>query len=113
MKIGDKDVLIKLMSKNRSNKQLLQAINQLITDFEQNPITSTERLLELRKDADKVHAKGFYFFNLHTHRALIFIEFLQERARIAWVGNHQEYVSLFKNNKNTIEKWLRNKQWIN
>lgn len=61
MKIGDKDVLIKLMSKNRSNKQLVQAINQLITDFEDSSTTSPERLLELRKDADKVHAKGFYF----------------------------------------------------
>lgn len=113
MQIADKDVLTKLRFRNRSNRQLSDAINQLITQFENNSITSLEQLLELRKDADKVHAKGFYFFNLHAYRALIFIEFSQNKARIVWVGNHQEYVSTFKNNKNTIEKWLRNKQWIN
>jgi len=31
---------------------------------------------------------------------------------IVWVGTHQEYETTFKNNKNTIEKWLRSNGYI-
>lgn len=34
-------------------------------------------------------------------------------ATIVWVGTHQEYETTFKNNKNTIEKWLRNNGYLN
>ena len=33
-------------------------------------------------------------------------------ATIVLTGSHQEYESIFKNNKSTIEKWLRNKGHI-
>lgn len=29
-----------------------------------------------------------------------------------WAGTHQEYDETFKNNKSTIEKWLRTKNYI-
>lgn len=31
---------------------------------------------------------------------------------IVWAGTHQEYEREFKNNKSTIEKWLRSKGYI-
>jgi hypothetical protein len=31
---------------------------------------------------------------------------------IVWVGTHQDYETTFKNNKDTIEKWLRSKGYI-
>jgi mRNA interferase HigB len=33
-------------------------------------------------------------------------------ATIVWAGNHDDYELIFKNNKNVIVKWLRNKHWI-
>ncbi|AJH13725.1 addiction module toxin RelE [Myroides profundi] len=67
----------------------------------------------LRADMDCVHSEGFYFFNIHIHRTLVLIEFDEEgEATILWVGAHQEYESIFKNNKKTIEKWLRNNNYI-
>lgn len=33
-------------------------------------------------------------------------------ATITWAGTHNEYESIFKNNKTTIEKWLRNQGLI-
>ena len=49
-----------------------------------------------------------YFFDIHIHRTLILIEFDDRgEATVVWTGTHQEYEAIFKNNKNTIEKWLR------
>lgn len=65
------------------------------------------------RDADRVHTDGFYFFDINIHRTLILIEFDDDgEATIIWAGTHQEYESTFKNNKPTIEKWLRNKGYI-
>jgi len=33
-------------------------------------------------------------------------------AVVIWVGSHDDYSMTFKNNKETIEKWLRNKEFI-
>lgn len=33
-------------------------------------------------------------------------------ATIVWAGTHQEYEKTFKNNKSTIEKWLRKNNYI-
>jgi hypothetical protein len=65
-----------------------------------------------RNDAEKVHPDGFYFFNLTAHRTLILIEFSDNESTIVWCGNHKDYESTFKNNKNTIRKWLKSKNWI-
>ncbi len=55
----------------------------------------------------------FIFFDLHLHRTLILIELDDEgEATIVWAGTHQEYEATFKNNKITIEKWLRQKGYI-
>ena len=41
------------------------------------------------------------------------IEFDEEGdATIIWAGTHQEYESIFKNNKRIIEKWLRTNNYI-
>jgi len=41
------------------------------------------------------------------------IEFDEEgEATIVWVGTHQEYEAIFKNNKKTIERWLRRNGYI-
>jgi mRNA interferase HigB len=112
MEINRKDVLIKLRNKNLSNKRLVQAIDQLITDVESYSVNTFGQLLEIRKDADKVHNAGFYFFDIHLHRILILMELVDNSITVVWTGSHEEYVSKFKNNKNTIEKWLKSKRWI-
>lgn len=113
MNVIGKDVLIKLRSKNRSNTRLVQAIDQLMTDLNNDSATSAEQFLETRKDADKVHNKGFYFFNLHIHRTLLLIDVMDNEATVVWAGTHEDYKAIFKNNKDTIEKWLRARCWIN
>lgn len=110
MEINRKDILAKLRSKNQDNTRLVQAIDQLIDDFEERAMA--DDLLEIRTDADKVHNAGFYFFNIHTYRTLICFDRIDESADVIWAGSHEEYISIFRNNKNTIEKWLRNKNYI-
>jgi mRNA interferase HigB len=44
---------------------------------------------------------------------MILIEFdKNKRVRVIWTGSHQEYDKIFKNNKNTIKKWLKDNGWI-
>nr|WP_246535449.1 MULTISPECIES: hypothetical protein [Litoribacter] len=43
---------------------------------------------------------------------MILIEFEDQEATVVWAGNHQEYESVFRNNKVTIKKWLRKNGWI-
>lgn len=113
MRINGKELLTRIKLKSQGNKRLIQAINQLIIDLESDSLENPDSLQIIRKDADRVHRKGFYFFNLHIHRALILLEFAKLEATIVWIGTHDEYSMTFKNNVNTIEKWLRAKDWIN
>lgn len=112
MRVTGIKILVKLKSKNIGNKKLCDAIDQLIEDLEQlDPGTAT--IVETRKDADCVHSDGFYFFNIHIHRTLILVEYDEEgEATIIWAGSHDDYERTFKNNKPTIERWLRSKGHI-
>ena len=113
MEIKRKRILDKLIGKNQGNKRLADAVHQLIADLEQISFSNRGELLELRKDANRVHGKDFYFFDLHVHRTLVFIHFKENQATIMWAGTHSEYVRTFKNNTNTIEKWLRERDLLN
>ena len=105
---------MKLREKNRGNVPLVAAIDRLINDLEQNDFENFEQLKELRPDADRVHNDGFCFLNLNVHRTMVLFHFGADGvARFVWAGTHQEYEATFKNNKNTIEKWLRRKGMIN
>ncbi len=112
MRILGKSKILKVKKKNIGNKKLCNAIDELIADlegFEPNK----QSLNKIRKDADCVHNDGFYFFNINIHRTLVLIELDENgEATIVWVGTHQEYETTFKNNKNTIEKWLRSNGYI-
>ncbi len=112
MRILGKKIILKIKKKNIGNKKLCIEIDKLLIDLEKfNPYE--QRINEIRSDADCVHNDGFYFFDIHIHRTLILIEIDDEgEATVVWAGNHQEYESIFKNNKLTIEKWLRNKGYI-
>lgn len=112
MRIVGKKIILKLKKKNIGNKKLCNEIDRLVTDLENfNP--REKNIRDIRKDADRVHTEGFYFFDINIHRTLILIEFDDDgEATIIWAGTHQEYESTFKNNKPTIEKWLRNKGYI-
>ncbi|MBS1661764.1 MAG: type II toxin-antitoxin system HigB family toxin [Bacteroidetes bacterium] len=112
MRLLGKKILTKLQSKNRGNRKLCKAIDDLIADLEKLNLAESS-LEDLRPDADKVHSDGFYFFNIHIHRTLILIELDDEgEATVVWADSHDEYERTFKNNKATIEKWLRNKGYI-
>lgn len=113
MHIEGKRILERLLSKNRGNLRLAKAVDQLIKDLEINSAEDIGELLKIRNDADRVHSKGLYFFNLHVHRTLVLIEINKNQAEIVWAGTHKEYVRTFKNNTNTIEKWLRANTTLN
>ncbi len=112
MRLINKKALEKLKRKNRGNVPLTKEIDKLIEDIEQNQWNNQAELNETRSDADCVHSDGFYFFNISVHRTMILVEFEEGEASVVWVGTHQEYESIFKNNKNTIRKWLRTNSWI-
>ncbi len=106
--------LEKLKRKNRGNTLLWQAIDKLVDDLEIMDLRNREELKEVRPDADLVHSDGFYIFNIHVHRVMILIEFdLDGEASIVWCGSHDDYEGTFKNNKNTIKKWLKSQGHIN
>lgn len=112
MRLINKKALEKLKRKNKGNTLLSNAIIKLIADIEFNDWQQPIELHLTRIDADRVHSDGFYFFNINVHRTMILIEFDENEASVVWVGTHQEYESTFKNNKNTIKKWLYMNDWI-
>ena len=71
-----------------------------------------QEILKDRPDADCVY-DNFYFFDIHIHRTFIGIDFRDSEANIVWCGTHDAYESIFKNNKDTIRKWLKRNDWIN
>ena len=112
MRIIGKKIILKVKKKNIGNRRLCDEIDKLITDLEDfNP--GEKSINDVRDDADCVHSDGFYFFDINIHRVLILIEFDDDgEATIVWAGTHQEYETTFKNNKSTIEKWLRRNNYI-
>ena len=112
MRILGKKKILKVKKKNIGNIKLCDAIDQLISDLEKFK-PGKQRIDNIRKDADCVHSDGFYFFDINIHRTLVLIEFDDDgEATIIWVGTHQEYETTFKNNKRTIEIWLRSNGYI-
>ena len=107
MEIIRKIKLLKLKKKNLGNVKLARSIDKLISTIENSKWKSKSEILATRKDADCVHNDGFYFFNINVHRTMIMILFEEDEASITWVGSHDEYNKTFRNNKNTIESWLR------
>lgn len=102
----------KVKRKNIGNQKLHSEINELISILESNEIINAIQLKELRRDTDCVHSDGFYFFDISTYRLLALIEFEEGGVTIIWIGNHQKYESIFKNNKKSIRSWLKTKNWI-
>jgi mRNA interferase HigB len=112
MKLINKKALLKLQRKNKGNSSLVHAIEKLIKDIEESKWNNQIELKQTRPDADCVHNDGFYFFDINIHRTMILIEFDEFGASVVWVGTHKEYEKTFKNNKHTIKKWLKSKDWI-
>lgn len=112
MRVLGKKIILKIKKKNVGNKKLCEEIDKLIKDLEDfRP--QEHNLQEIRNDADCVHSDGFYFFDINIHRTLVMVELDEEgEATIVWAGTHQEYESIFKNNKKTIERWLRSNNYI-
>jgi len=114
MEILGKSKLVKLKRKNCGNIPLCKAIDALLSEFETKNWSNSAELKKDRPDADIVHGDGFYFFNINVHRTMILIEFEENgEATIIWCGTHDDYKLTFKNNKGTIEKWLKGKGLIN
>ncbi len=112
MRLINKKILEKLKRKNKGNISLNKAIDKLIKDINDNDWKDQSELNKTRPDADNVHSDGFYFFNINIHRTMILIEFDDDEATVVWVGTHQQYETVFKNNRNTIKKWLKSNDWI-
>ncbi|MCF2488198.1 type II toxin-antitoxin system HigB family toxin [Dyadobacter sp. CY347] len=112
MKLLGKHILSKLKKKNRGNTKLSDEIDRLVSDLESTRVQSDADFRAIRSDAEKVQNSGFYFLDIHIHRALLLLVIKDDEASIVWVGTHSEYERIFKNNKNSIEKWLRNKDLL-
>lgn len=112
MRLFESRVLEKLVRKKRGNKQLTEAINELIKTIKESFWNDPIELISSRPDADCVHSEGFYFFDIKIYRTMVMIEFEEDKATIVWAGSHQEYEKTFQNNKKVIEKWLREQNWI-
>lgn len=112
MRLTNKKILEKIKRKNKGNVPLTKAVNELIKDIIDNDWKDQTDLNKARIDADNVHKDGFYFFNINVHRTMILIEFSESEATVVWAGTHQEYETIFRNNRNTIKKWLRSYDWI-
>ena len=113
MNLTNKPILLKLKHKNKGNTLLAEAIDDLIKIIEGRNWTSKVEILKDRPDADQVHKDGFYFFDIHIHRTLILLELGANReATVVWGGTHAEYEAVFKNNKETIKRWLSKQGWI-
>jgi len=110
--ILSKDKLAKLKRKNRGNTKLINAVDKLISDLESADWVNKTDIKQTRPDADCIHNDGFYFFDINIHRTMILIVFEKAEAAVIWTGSHDEYDRIFKGNKKTIEKWLRNQQLI-
>lgn len=112
MRLIGKKILLKLKKKNIGNLRLCNEVDKLITDLEKF-VPKEKNIFDIRSDADNVHRDGFYFFDLDFHRTLILVELDDDgEATIVWAGSHKEYEITFKNNKATIEKWLRKNGYI-
>src|SRR5690606_29866535 len=112
MRLTNKKLLEELKRKNRGYFPWRKAVDQLIKEITECDWKNQAELNLTRKDADNVHSDGFYFFNINIHRTMILIEFDDKEATVVWAGSHQEYETTFKNNRNTIKKWLRSNDWI-
>lgn len=113
MNLINRSLLERLKRKNRGNTMLIRAIDKLIGEIIAGNWDSQKELKETRPDADCVHSDGFYFFNINVHRTMILMEFDEnKRARVIWTGSHQEYEKVFRNNRNTIKKWLKDNGWV-
>lgn len=113
MRLIQKNVLLKLKHKNKGNTRLADEIEKLIATIESKNWNTKADVLKHRPDADLVHSDGFYFFDLHAHRTMIMIEFCDEgEATVVWAGDHDKYERIFKNNKDAINKYLSNRDWI-
>ena len=112
MELVNRKVLVKLKNKEKGNKLLCDAIDKLIKDIESNDWKTKEQVKQSRPDADQVHTDGYYFFNIQVHRTMILLELSDGEADIIWAGTHDKYEATFKNDKNVIAKWLKDKGLI-
>ncbi len=103
---------MKLRKKNIGNDRLANAIKDFIADFEKKNWSNEKELKMDRPDADMIHSDSFYFFDIHVHRTLVSVEYETQEATILWLGTHDEYETTFKNNKDSIAKWLRANEYI-
>lgn len=74
MKIANLRILEKYLKKKKGNKKLEVEINRLVETIYNANWSTTEDIRLSRPDADRVHPKGFYFFNISTERTMILIE---------------------------------------
>jgi len=104
LELFGKQKLLKLKKKNRGNIVLSSAIDQLIKDLCNANWSNIDDIKNTRPDADCVHSDGFFFFDINVHRTMILVLFDEQEATVIWTGSHDDYETIFKNNKQTIEK---------
>jgi mRNA-degrading endonuclease HigB of HigAB toxin-antitoxin module len=102
-----KDKLLKLKLKHRGDIRLFTAIDLFMDDILKADWKNKNDIFRDRPDANCVHSDGFYFFDLSTYRTMVILFFDDQKVYVIWAGSHDEYDRTFKDNKQTIERWLR------
>lgn len=112
-----KNKLIKFGKKARGNKILNQNIADIIKLIENknNNCKDEKEFKELLKsyDPDNV-SRGYnaFFLNISkADRSLVVVEYdeIEGEVDVLFVGTHDEYETTFKNNKDVIEKYLKDR----
>ena len=106
MELIDLKILNKHLSKNKGNLRLRRDVDKLKILLRDNNFNSYQELKKVRKDADNVHEEVAFFFNIHSHRILVQIDFEHYKAIILWVRNHNRYDRFFSGGKRAIKKLL-------
>lgn len=104
---------MKLKRKNIGNVQLTKTVDKFIEIVEGVEWKTELDIKKYRNDADNVHNQGFYFFDLsRAFRTLCSVSIKDKEVDVVWTGSHKEYELTFKNHKNAIATWLRNRGLI-
>ena len=109
MELFGKSILKRYQKKNRGNKPLETGIKELNRVWQEAKWENYAEAKKQRKDCDRVHMEGFFFFDpTKSHRILVGMFFDVQEINVLWIGDHDEYDSIF-NNKGAIAKWLKKK----
>jgi len=109
MKLLNLKIVKKHLNKNRGNYPLQISYKNLIEEFSTANCLTHLEFKKIRPDADNVYEYRCFFLDLTSHRTLVQVDYIENLVKFMWIGTHDNYVSTFRGNKKTIERYIHNK----